>query len=327
LAGRDVRLTIGFITRERHAAAAAALRALFDNTSVPFSLVVVDCGIPERYRREMAAVLEGRAHVETVHVDEFIFPNRARNLVLARASTPYVCLLENDSIVSPGCIDRLLATADEEQADVVLPMMHEGDRGKHHYDGAVGFLEWDGVGGKRRLQIAPLSARDRLDGPASARRVDIAENHVGLYRVEALQRAGGFDERLTMNEFLNDALAFKHAGVSVIFEPRALATFLAPPPVQKDERPFFDFRWQPGAAEAACRHFEQVWGVDVLPWNLDLRGARAFLEARRHKTSRLRWMVYLVRTRWRWPLGRLKNRLLKLVPRTGIPASWRSGLS
>ena len=57
-------VTIAFIPRERFSRAADALRQLIENTAeVPFKLIIVDCKTPERYRRDVEAVVRGRENV------------------------------------------------------------------------------------------------------------------------------------------------------------------------------------------------------------------------------------------------------------------------
>src|SRR5262249_6684090 len=102
-------VTVICLVRHGHATTRACLETLYANTSVPGRVVYV--GIASRpalrdYLENFAAEHEGFTHL---HFDRLISRQQARIEALRAIDTPYVVLLDNNMMCSPGWLEKLLA--------------------------------------------------------------------------------------------------------------------------------------------------------------------------------------------------------------------------
>ncbi len=77
------KVTIGLIPRERFSLASEAIQTIYEHTTIPFDLVIVDCNIPEKYLAQINHVLLGRRNFQIIHSDHYLLPGQSRNLVLS----------------------------------------------------------------------------------------------------------------------------------------------------------------------------------------------------------------------------------------------------
>ena len=118
---RTPRVTLGFIPRERFSWAARSLKnVLATPAGLDYHLVIVDCAIPERYRREIEALVAGRDNVEFIRLDHHVMPNESRHLVNEVSQTEYTAMLENDNYVAPNWLGALVEACDEFDATLQL---------------------------------------------------------------------------------------------------------------------------------------------------------------------------------------------------------------
>jgi hypothetical protein len=322
----EPRVTVGLIPRERFSLGAEALRRVIEGADIPFRLIVVDCLTPVPYRLAQEEILQGLEDVQVERVERFLMPSESKSLVLRLSQTPYTCFVENDLLVEPGWLKRLVETMEETGADAIVPMLFEGRDHKPHFTRALGRIRFESRLDGSDLGIEALAGPEEIEGLTAPVTVQIAENHCVLYRTETAARAGVCDPRISTNEFIDDSLTLHAVGARMLLEPRVRATFIPPPAVNKDESAFFRFRWEKSASLTSHRVLMEKWRLSGMPDDLDERGLNAFLDARQHQESFLSWYLYVVRTRWRWPLGRVRNRLRSLLHVPGRTAA-RSSIS
>ncbi len=258
------RVTIGIVQRERFSVTRESLESLYASTSVPFELINVDAGSPRHVRRYLESQASARG-MQLIQRPRYISPNSARNLVLARATTPYLVLADNDVIFAPGWLDALLACADATGADVVTPLICIGrpvHTRIHVAGGQTTILEEGGVRRFKEVQrfegTPVASVRDRLVREPT----ELAEFHCVFVRRSLFDRIGPFDEALlSMSEHLDFSLTVRHAGGSILFEPRALVTYQAPPPVALTDVPYYTLRWSDAWNIASEQHFHRKWDL------------------------------------------------------------------
>jgi hypothetical protein len=255
--------TIGFVPRERFSAAAEALQSIYDHTNVPFDLLIVDCAIPATYRRQMEEVLAGRNNVRVLSVDHYLLPNQSRNVVLRNSMADWVCLIENDVLVEPGWLERLIAACQEELADVAAPLIMErlSEFEKVHFDDRLGRVEEVETGVGMGLRILPPDFPKDASRDGPRQRAEFLETHCVLFRGSVLQRVQGFDEMITAQEEIDMSLCVRHAGLRMIVEPRSVVTFLPPPPIYPDEKDYYLLKWNP---QTYAQDYERV----ARKWNL-----------------------------------------------------------
>jgi len=271
-------ITIGWLPREQFGLAVESLRRLFENTELPFDLIVVDCGTPPEIRREIEAILSERAKVTVIRRDEYLLPNQSRNLVVERATGEFLCLLENDVMVEPGWLSRLLAACEEFPADVAIPLIMEGGV---HFDAQLGHVREVDGDPDGRLEILPRDISRDADPGAERRRVEFVEQHCVLFRRSVFERIGPYDEELSTRDEIDLSLALRQAGVPVVFEPAAVVEYLSPWPPGPESIEFSKFKWDLDRGVAGCERIKSKWNLKEVP------GGDAGFARKRYLTGRL----------------------------------------
>ena len=118
-----LKVTVGFVPRDRFCESAGCLRQLFECTQIPFELILVDCKTPEVYWEQIESVVQGQQHVRVIRTDQYLSLNQSRNLVMRENSSDFLCIIENDVWVHEGWLEALLAACDEYPADVAAPLI------------------------------------------------------------------------------------------------------------------------------------------------------------------------------------------------------------
>lgn len=278
------RATLIATPRERFGVARESLESIFASTEGPFDLIYVDGAGPAdlgAWIGEMA-VKHGFRHIRT---DRFLSPNEARNIGIRAAVTDYVVFVDNDVIVSPGWLSRLVQTADESGADVVAPLTCQGLplHREIHQAGAVVTQDLDGFlatpPGQRimretmHLQGQPVSA-----APAQAVETQCCEFHCALARRSVFDRIGLLDEEmLATKEHVDFCLGVLSTGGKVLLEPRSIVTYLFPNrarPITPDDRAYFLVRWSDDWQLRSLNRLAEKWGlVPDQPYLSDRRSA------------------------------------------------------
>jgi GT2 family glycosyltransferase len=297
---RDI--TVGVVARDRFSTAKRCLSRLLKATPEPFRLVIVDAGAPKHYRRQMERAVAKRPNVEFLTTDRYINPNAAKNWVVRETrGTEFLALIENDNLVSPGWLSALIRACDEDGAEVARPMLFERRLGYEfpHFDRRWEDIETvdtpEGPGIRFRARATPLTA----DIGAARRRTHVLEVHCVLYRESVFDKIGEFDERINTRQELDVALQLYAANVPIVFEPAAEVTYISPPPVRRDERAFYNFRWNVDEAVRSHELINQKWNVVNLPRSVD------FVINRQRFASYGRYLPFFLR--WEFePIARAK---------------------
>jgi N-acetylglucosaminyl-diphospho-decaprenol L-rhamnosyltransferase len=198
------------------------LRSLFANPPAgQLSVSVVDNasgdGTPEMVRREFPQV------ELTVNPTNAGF-SRANNPALARGSAAYALVLNPDTQITPGALQRLVDVMEEHpEVGIAGPRLELADGGLDHASrrsfptplSALGHFTGigrrEGAGGR----LADYRAPEVESGP-----VDAVNGAFMLIRRAALERVGAFDTRYWMYmEDLDLCYRFAEAGWTTWFEP------------------------------------------------------------------------------------------------------------
>jgi GT2 family glycosyltransferase len=259
-------VTIGVVPRERFVLGAESLASLFDHTSSPFELVIVDPATPERYRREIDAVLEGRSGVRFISTDRPLLPASSKNLVVREAHTEYVCLVENDVLFTDGWLEHLIDACESTPADVAAPLIREGRGMKEHFDRLLGRVV-ESVDHPGKLEIQSLAgARNAVTEPT---RVEFVEQHCLLFRREVFNRIGPFDEELNTRDEIDLSLALRQAEAGIVLVPSAVINYVPPSArPEPDEIEFYLQRWDLERAARSRERIRQRWNLVTTPGDL-----------------------------------------------------------
>lgn len=261
----EARVTVVVVPRERFSLTERSLESVIANTPADVPMVYVDGGSPPPVRRYLRRAAAGRG-IRLLRYGCYLSPNEARNIGFAEVTTPYVVFLDNDVIVRPGWIDHLVACAEETGAWLVGPLYCQGEPVHEvvHMAGGEAFLETNDEGRwlyeVHRYVGEPLAhIRHRL----ARMPTEVVEFHTMLLRSEALRRLGPLDEGLMCTrEHLDLCLRTLRAGGGIFLEPRAVVTYLVPPPVTWSDAPFYALRWSDEWVRATYRRLAETWGSD-----------------------------------------------------------------
>ncbi|MDP8927082.1 MAG: glycosyltransferase [Actinomycetota bacterium] len=283
-------VTIGFVPRDRFCKAAESLQRIFDHTDIPFTLVVVDCNIPERFRQPIQAVLEGRDNVRIIRTDRYLLSNEAHNLILRETEDEFLCLIENDILVEDKWLSHLIAACEEHPADVAVPILIERQEGfeKIHFDDRLGYIESVASPSGPKLEIRLRSTSKEYDLTASRMTIGMMETHCMLCRTEVLQRTGPFDESLSTRAEVDFSLALHHVGARIVCEPMSRVIYSPPPPVYPEERDYYFFKWDLERAVENHDHLIAKWNLVNLPTSTDFVRMRRALASEMDPEAQLR---------------------------------------
>jgi GT2 family glycosyltransferase len=265
----EPQVTIVVVARERFSCTRESLESIYQYTDIPFKLVYVDGNSPDGVRQylEEQAQLHG---FNLIRVNRYLSPNKSRNIGLSQVTTKYVAFLDNDVIVSPGWLERLIDCAEETNATVVGPLMCQ-DQPVHeiiHFAGGESHIWTDnnGESPRRRLrekmykqgkQVAEV--RDELQ----RQETELAEFHCVLVRRGIFDRLGPLDEgMLNTKEHLDFCMTVREAGETVYFEPASLVTYVPGPPLELTDLPFYMLRWSDAWQLNSLHRLRDKWNLD-----------------------------------------------------------------
>jgi GT2 family glycosyltransferase len=258
-------VTIVVVPREQFSKARASLESIYAHTSAPFSLIYVDGASPPalaaHLRREAAA-----KDFQLIRTERYLPSNEARNLALPHSKTKYTVFIDNDVLVTPHWLEKLVACAEETEAWVVGPLYCVGEPEKEiiHTLGADLAIIDDGK--QRRLHEHHHFCHRRVSAVSASlqrRPIDLVEFHCLLMRTDVVERIGWFDERLlSYFDHTDFCLAIRRAGGTIYAEPASIVGYLPPPPFAHFDVAFFLLRWSNRWLKASLAHFCQKYGLD-----------------------------------------------------------------
>ncbi len=255
-------VTIAVVPRERFSLTKRSLEGILAHRDPATDLVYIDGGSPPLVRQylEQQAARQG---LQLFSTEKYVAPNVARNLAVAQVRTKYVAFVDNDVLVSPGWLERLVDCAESTGAWIVAPVCCQGEPAATRIRTTGGSAPIVVSGGRRAFrerhrhrgrllaQIAPTLARQP---------VGQVELHAALVRMDALARLGPLDERLTSAaEHTDLCLLTRQHGGEVYLEPGAVVTYLPPPPFEPFDLPYFQLRWSDAWNRATIARFRAKW--------------------------------------------------------------------
>lgn len=257
-------VTVIVVPRERFSRAIESLESIYQNTREPFKLIYVDGNSPSHVQRRLDALAATRGFT-LLRSDRYLVPNRARNLGLAHADTPYVVFVDNDVLVTPGWLARLRGCAADSGAWLVIPLYLEGrpEDGVIHMAG--GIAHFDSENGRRvfrnvhRFFGRPVSeVRDQLSrGPTGS-----IEYHCLLARRDIFEKLGPLDEQIpSVWEHTDLALAVQQAGGAIYFEPEALVSYDSEGGLKWYDMRYFAIRWSDAWGRMSIDRFSSKWAL------------------------------------------------------------------
>jgi GT2 family glycosyltransferase len=260
----DPQVTLVVVPRERFSFAAESLESIYKQAEFPFKLVYVSAGSPRGLDRYLLAKAREK-NFELIRTNRYLTPNQARNLGLAKVTTRYVVFIDNDVLVIPGWLERLVRCAEETGAWVVGPLYLKGRPELQMIHMAGGTIRVEKKGGRRIFHDGHRLTKKHLSevaGRLQREPCDYVEFHCMLLRTEVFARLGPLDEKLlNTHEHIDLCMTVTKAGGPVYVEPEAVVAYVPPPPFAWSDARFFMLRWSEKWSLASLRHFEEKWGM------------------------------------------------------------------
>ena len=276
--------------RERYRLTLVAIESVLANTAIPYRFIFAHGHLPE-WLVQALAVLSRAGRLELRHLEGVFWPQQLRKAVIAEVDTEFVVFIDNDVLMSPGWLERLIECADETGAGAVGPVYLWGDGAspaRVHMAGGIlrqsRFAEGNVLEEHHRhLDADPAKIAGTLKrGPC-----DFLEFHCMLVRTELARQEGVLDDAITcVHEHIDMALGLRGKGQVNYVEPAAQATYLAFAPQVLEDLPVMRERWDLGAMERSISAFCAKW--DVLPDERSFSGVRTYVRDLRGRHDPLR---------------------------------------
>ncbi len=258
-------VTIVVAPRERFSYAKQSLDSLYEHTQVPFKLIYVDGNSPspEREYIEQQSYEKG---FKLIRRDHYLWPNRARNLGLAEADTPYVVFVDNDVVVQPGWLRLLIDCSKSTDATVVGPLMcHEEPVHEIvHFAGGESHIVVD-VKSRRHLREKMYLQDKAVEAVRSKLKqceTELCEFHCMLVRADVFETLGPFDETLlNTKEHLDFCMNVMALGRTVYFEPDSVVTYVPGPVLAWRDIPFYMLRWSNDWELTSLARLQEKWNL------------------------------------------------------------------
>jgi GT2 family glycosyltransferase len=278
--------------RERFSSTQTSLESIYRDTNYPFDLVYVDVCTPTPIRRYLEAQAEEKQFT-LLHTDYYVSPTQAKNVGLryvlnhAKDEYKYVVFIENDVIVKPGWLTKLVECAEETNAAVVGPLTCIGQPVHQviHNAGGKSYITTEVKDDQIRRYIYQSAA---LTGKAVAdvrdklhrKKTDYVEFHCMLVRMAIFDKIGLLDEgMLATREHIDFCFMVTQAGGSIYSEREAVVTTdtigiesnqqglvnwfgsVQLPDFKWFDLPYFMVRWNDEWDLASLHHLRRKWDL------------------------------------------------------------------
>jgi hypothetical protein len=254
-------VTVIVTPRERYSIARRTFESVAANTPDDQRFVYVAGGAPPEFQRFLEDGCKRPNH-ELILTPDFLAPNVARNLGLARAETKYVAFLENDVVVEPGWLDALVRCAEEENADFVSPLCLIGEPSELNLHNLGGKLLIEDRGGqiwmRERHHYGQINVRSTLER-LTRLPTDYSEFHCALVRRSVFEQIGLLDETIGGSaEHIDLGMHLRALGCRGFAEPTAMVSHLAIGFTLGDLK-LYERRWNAEWRSASMAHFARKW--------------------------------------------------------------------
>lgn len=259
------RTSIVVVPRERFTSLPVSLRSLFATIAADVHVVVVEGATPPGTREELRSLARERPF-ELISLPYMVKPNEARNVGVAKTTTEYVVIADNDIEYEPDWLDALEAHAVAHDSDAVAPLIFIGPPAKTVIHHAGGMLSASRVDGGIRLSEAHrlMDVRlDAMDGAFPEPHNHVCEFHCMMARRSLLEEMGGLDERLITREQIDFALRTFAFGARTTFAEKSWVTYMARDDFDEVDLRYHLFRWSDRFVVESLDALEEAWGVTV----------------------------------------------------------------
>ncbi|MEL6490817.1 MAG: glycosyltransferase [Cyanobacteria bacterium J06621_3] len=256
-------VTLVVVPRERFSHTRQSLESIYQQTQIPFDLVYVDGNSPAPIQTYLAEQAKAK-NFTLLRTEHYLSPNQARNLGLEQVNTKYLVFMDNDVILSPGWLEKLMQCAEDTDAAVVGPLMCE-DEPVHqmvHFAGGESHVWIDKKGQRRLREKMYLQGKrvDEVEDRLKRQPTELAEFHCVLVRRSIFDQLGALDEKMmNTKEHLDFCMAVRDMGEQVYFEPSSVVTYVPGPPLKLTDVHFYMLRWSNDWTLSSLNRIREKW--------------------------------------------------------------------
>jgi GT2 family glycosyltransferase len=261
-------VTIVVSPRERFSYSRESLDSIYQYTDTPFSLIYVDGKSPQYIQRYLEQKSE-ETGFQLIRTEKYLAPNQARNLAIPHVTTEYLLFIDNDVIVTPGWLDKLINCAEETQAAIVCPLTCIGKKlhQKVHLAGGEARIFIEAEDGEIRRKVhekhyfvnRPVAeVQDQLQ----RQQCEFAEFHCMLVRTDVFAKTGLLDEGLlSTREHIDFCLTVTQSGGTVYCEPASVVTYVPDIIFRPSDLTYFMLRWSDEWEVNSLEYFRTKWNL------------------------------------------------------------------
>lgn len=267
-------VSIVIVPRQQFGILDDCVDALYRHTPGAFEIVIVHFG------DDLPDSVASRQGLKVVSAPSFLYPHESKNLGLEHCDrdSEWLVFMDNDVKVHPGWLDALLATAEQEEVNVVHPLylFERDDRRVIHMSHGE-FSDNGEPGGTRPVMKMVNRKQEQTDGLVR-RDSDFVEFHLWMVHRDVMERLGGFDE-ITIGEHIHYSLRLRELGERIVFEPESVVTYCADVDRSERNREYLRYRWGRRAARESISKLRARWPDFDRHWRSKSRAAWEFRSA------------------------------------------------
>lgn len=253
--------TIVVTTRERYSIVTRTLETLYNNTPKEYPVIYIASGATAEINEYLTTACQ-KYHYELIITSEFLTPNMARNIGIAKANTKYIVFIENDVVVENNWLDSLIQCAEEEKADCVSPLCLIGEPEQLYIHSFGGKMLFESHNNKTRIRenhhLEPICLKTT---PRKLTRLesDYSEFHCALIRRSVFEKIGLLDENIKgAAEHVDLALHLKALNCRGFAEPNAVVSYL-PYAYTLNDYDTYKLRWSSDWYYPTMQHLAEKW--------------------------------------------------------------------
>ena len=301
-------ITIGIVPRERFSLMLNCIEQIYQQTPEPFQMIVVDANAPQQIAERLREWETTHANCQVIRSKRFLYPYEAKNLIVERLATDWIAFVDSDVMVGPHWMAHLLAAARETGARIVHPLYLVEQEKKVRIHMTDGKLKRVQKNGKELFHLIMGHVAQEVKETRGLQRQesDFLEFHGFLIHRNVLKKMGPFDP-FTLAEDAHYSLKLREFKERIIFEPRAVITYVAGPPFERYDMPYFRFRWDLKRARTSAEQLRQRWPLT------DEYCESKFSWVAYHHSRVSPW--FSLARRWRRWSGQMRSRLVSQAKR------------
>lgn len=275
---KQPKVTIVIVPRERFSLMETCIEHIYAFTPETFELIVIDPASPPFVSEKLKKWEKRNANCRVIRSERFLYPYEAKNLAVQRLSpeTKWVVFVDSDVKVSPHWLTWFLRAGEETGARVIHPLYlieQKRDTAIHMADGQMQVFPKNG--GAVIQPVMNFVGMNICNASSFVRQEStLLEFHTFMVRADLLKEMGDF-QFFTLAEDVNFSLRLRGKNEKIIFEPRSVITYVAGPPFENFDLPYFKFRWDPKVGADSVARLKSRWPSVKAPyWNGKLEWAK-----------------------------------------------------